>query len=73
MATQAEQIQALKTAWETESRWADIVRPYTAEEVVKLRPSVNIEYSLAKAGAEKLWDIVHNQHRLNALGCLTGG
>ncbi|WP_100373377.1 isocitrate lyase [Bacillus sp. FJAT-45037] len=65
----AEQLQA---TWENDQRWSGIERTYTAEEVVKLRGSVQIEHTLAKRGSEKLWNYLHNEDYVNALGALTG-
>lgn len=67
-----EQILQMTTEWETHPRWAGIKRPYTAEEVLKLRGRVHIEYSLASQGAQKLWELLHTQHYVAALGALTG-
>lgn len=58
--------------WDTNPRWAGIKRPYTAADVLKLRGKVNIEYSLAKQGAQKLWKLLHTQPYVAALGALTG-
>ena len=58
--------------WDTNPRWKNVKRDYTAEDVVKLSGSVNIEYSLAKQGAEKLWNEINNSDFVNALGALTG-
>jgi isocitrate lyase len=62
----------LKNTWEQDSRWNGIERPYTAEEVVKLRGSVLIEQTLAKKGAERLFKSIHEMDFVNALGALTG-
>ncbi|HVY81155.1 MAG TPA: isocitrate lyase [Steroidobacteraceae bacterium] len=62
----------LRRAWTQEARWAGIQRPYSAEDVVRLRGTVHIEYSLARLGAEKLWRYVHEKPFVNALGALTG-
>ena len=62
----------LRRTWANEARWAGIKRPYTAEEVVRLRGTVPIEHSLARLGAEKLWRYVHEKPFVNALGALTG-
>ena len=67
-----ERIQALKENWENEARWQGITRPYTAEEVIKLRGSIDIEHTLARRGAEKLWKLVNTEDFVNALGALTG-
>ena len=55
MKTFQEQAELLRQEWSTNPRWKGINRPYSAEEVLKLRGSLNIEYSLARNGAEKLW------------------
>ncbi|HMO41271.1 MAG TPA: isocitrate lyase [Saprospiraceae bacterium] len=65
-------MQQLKADWASNPRWSSIQRPYSAEEVLKLRGSVSIEYTLAKKGAEKLWDKLQNQSYVAALGALTG-
>lgn len=66
-----EQIRQLEEQWKSE-RWKGIKRPYTAEDVVKLRGSIQIEHTLAKRGAEKLWKLVNEEDFINALGALTG-
>jgi isocitrate lyase len=71
MATEPKAAQ-LFTEWQTNPRWEGINRPYTAEEVLKLRSKVEIEYSLAKKGAEKLWVKLNTQSYVAALGALTG-
>ncbi|MGZ5200894.1 MAG: isocitrate lyase, partial [Telluria sp.] len=58
MATREQQISALQTDWETNPRWNGVQRAYTAEDVVRLRGSVQIEHTLARRGAEKLWDLI---------------
>ena len=58
--------------WKNNQRWQGIKRPYSAEEVVNLKGSVNIEYSIAKLGAEKFWDLLHKDNPVTALGALTG-
>jgi isocitrate lyase len=72
MANREQQAQALAKDWAENPRWADIKRSYTAEDVVRLRGSVQIEHTLAKRGAEKLWNLLHNEPFVNALGALTG-
>jgi isocitrate lyase len=67
-----ERINQLVKDWETNQRWAGIQRPYTAEEVVKLSGSVKIEYSLARLGANRFWDLLKNEKYVAALGALTG-
>ena len=72
MATREQQIAALQQDWESNPRWKGIVRNYTAEDVVRLRGSVQIEHTLARRGAEKLWNLINNEPYVNALGALTG-
>lgn len=62
----------LKESWEMDERWAGIERPYSAEEVISLRGSLDIEHTLARRGAEKLWKLVNEDKFVNALGALTG-
>ena len=68
-----QQIAALKKDWAENPRWKGITRPYTAEDVVRLRGSVTPEYTLARRGAEKLWKLLHEEPYINCLGALTGG
>jgi isocitrate lyase len=72
MATRQEQIQALEKDWATNPRWEGVKRSYSAEDVVRLRGSVHIEHSLARRGAEKLWDLLKTEPFVNTLGALTG-
>ena len=67
-----ERIKQLVKDWKTNERWAGIQRPYTAEEVIKLSGSVKIEYSLARLGATRFWDLLRNEKYVAALGALTG-
>jgi isocitrate lyase len=62
----------LQEQWETDERWAGLTREYTAEDVVRLRGSVQEEYTLARLGAERLWKLLHDDDYINALGALTG-
>ncbi|MFP3889252.1 isocitrate lyase [uncultured Ralstonia sp.] len=66
------EIQKLQKEWDTNPRWKGIKRGYTAEDVVRLRGSLQIEHTLAKRGAEKLWSLINNEPFVNALGALTG-
>jgi isocitrate lyase len=70
--TKKERALALRKDWDTNPRWKGIVRPYTAEEVVGISGSVQIEYTLAKTGAEKLWKKLHTDAWVSGLGALTG-
>ncbi len=58
--------------WETNPRWQGIKRPYSPEEVVRLRGSIKIDYTLAQLGAERLWDLLHAEDYIPALGALSG-
>ena len=74
MKTRTQQIEELQKEW-TQPRWEGIRRPYSAEEVVKLRGSVNPECTLAQNGAAKMWDLLHGGSKkgyINSLGALTG-
>ncbi|NCP40340.1 MAG: isocitrate lyase, partial [Rhodoferax sp.] len=68
-----QQIAALEKDWATNPRWKGIKRGYSAADVVRLRGSFPIEYTLARRGAEKLWDLLHTEDYVNCLGALTGG
>jgi isocitrate lyase len=63
---------ALKNEWATSARWQGIKRGYTAQDVVKLRGSVEIKYTLAERGAKRLWKLLHSEHYVPALGAMTG-
>jgi isocitrate lyase len=69
----AREANELRARWARESRWAGVVRPYSAEDVIRLRGSVAREHTLARRGAERLWDLLHTEDHVAALGCLTGG
>ena len=62
----------LRLDWSNNPRWAGVARPYSAEDVVRLRGTVPIEHSLAKLGADKLWRALHTEEFVSALGALTG-
>lgn len=62
----------IKRDWEENPRWKGIKRPYTPEQVLKLRGSVKIEYTLARRGAERLWKLMEKESFVRALGALTG-
>jgi len=70
------QIEALKRDWADNPRWANVKRGYSAEDVVRLRGSIQPEYTLARRGAEKLWDKVNGSAKkgyVNAFGAITAG
>ena len=59
-------------AWEKSKRWAGITRPYGADEVLKLRPSIAIRHTLAERGAARLWELLHTEDYVNTMGAMTG-
>src|SRR6266568_760943 len=66
------QIAELAATWQTERRWQGITRPYSAKDVVRLRGSVQIEHTLARLGAERLWELLRTKSYIPALGAMTG-
>ncbi|MBN3082880.1 isocitrate lyase [Pectobacterium jejuense] len=73
--SRTQQVQHIEKEWKT-ARWDGITRPYSAEDVINLRGSVNPECTLAQLGAAKLWNLLHGDSRkgyVNCLGALTGG
>jgi isocitrate lyase len=72
MDTISQQAANLRQQWETDPRWADIVRTYTAEDVIRLRGSITEEHTLARRGAERLWELLHTEDAVRALGAITG-
>ncbi|MCA0241074.1 MAG: isocitrate lyase [Proteobacteria bacterium] len=71
-ATREQQAAALEKDWAENPRWKGIQRGYTAADVVRLRGSVQVEHTLAKRGAEKLWKLINTEPFVNSLGALTG-
>ncbi len=74
--TRDEQIKALEKDWAENPRWTDVERGYSAADVVRLRGSVQPDYSYARNGAEKLWDLVHGSATkgyVNCMGAITAG
>ncbi len=70
---QTETADEIRAAWESDPRWDGIERTYTAEDVVRLRGSVREESTLARRGAENLWNLIHTEEYVRALGAYTGG
>ncbi len=62
----------LKDDWELNKRWQGIKRPYSAEDVVRLRGTVQVEHTLARMGAERLWRLLHQEDYVHSLGALSG-
>ncbi|MGH9263305.1 MAG: isocitrate lyase [Acidimicrobiales bacterium] len=63
----------LEAEWATDPRWAGVRRDYTAADVIRVRGSFGTEHTLARAGAERLWRLVHERDYVHALGAMTGG
>ena len=72
MDTISQQAANLREKWETDPRWAQIKRNYTAEDVIRLRGSITEEHTLARRGAERLWELLHTEDAVRALGAITG-
>ncbi len=72
MTTFEQRAEAIRQDWETNPRWKDVTRDYTAEEVVRLQGSFTVEQTIARRGAEKLWNLLNNEDYINALGAMTG-
>ena len=62
----------MMTDWASNPRWAGITRPYSADDVERLRGSIHIEHTLAQHGAQRLWDLLHTESYVPALGAMTG-
>ncbi|MEO4026751.1 isocitrate lyase, partial [Chromobacterium vaccinii] len=73
MTTREQRIAAIQKDWDENPRWKGIKRGYSAADVERLRGSLQVEHSLARHGAEKLWKLVNNEPYVNCLGALTGG
>lgn len=69
---QQEQEAMLAASWRDDPRWQGITRPYTPADVLRLRGSIQIEYTLARLGAGRLWELLRSRPFVNALGALTG-
>ncbi|MDQ3861773.1 MAG: isocitrate lyase [Actinomycetota bacterium] len=65
------QVAEIEKEWDS-ARWEGITRPYSAEDVARLRGTVKIEYTLARLGAERLWELMRERPFIRALGALTG-
>lgn len=72
MNNRQQQITQLEELWATDPRWKGIERVHTAEDAINLRGSIQIEYTLARQGAERLWHLLHSEEFVNALGAVTG-
>jgi isocitrate lyase len=67
-----EQIIELENDWVSNPRWVGVTRKYPASEVVRLRGSIQLHYTLAEMGATRLWHLLHTEPFIRALGALTG-
>lgn len=67
-----ERAEQLQREWENNERWSGIRREYSAEDVIRLRGSIDVEHTLATRGAKKLWNLINEEDYINALGALTG-
>lgn len=65
-------VKNLEENWKSDERWKGIERPYSAEKVIGLRGSIDIEHTLARRGAEKFWNLLKTEPYVHALGALTG-
>jgi isocitrate lyase len=70
--TPQQQAAEIQKSWDTDPRWKGVQRTYTADDVVRLRGSVQEEHTLARRGSERLWNLVNTEDYINALGALTG-
>jgi isocitrate lyase len=73
MSTFQDAVDAIERRWATDPRWAGVRRDYTAADVVRLRGSFTPECTIARRGAERLWDLLHTRDYVHALGSMTGG
>ncbi len=64
--------ESLKTSWHTDPRWRGLTRPYSAEEVLRLRPSVQVKHTLAERGSNRLWELLHTRPYVHTMGAMTG-
>ncbi|GAA3286879.1 isocitrate lyase [Dactylosporangium vinaceum] len=67
-----EAVEQLRQEWDTDPRWAGVRRDYDAADVVRLRGAIQEEHTLARRGAERLWQLLHDEDYVHALGALTG-
>ncbi len=70
--TREQEIRTLEHHWRIHPRWTGVVRPYGAEDALRLRGSLHVEHTFARVGAEKLWRRLTTEEYVHALGALTG-
>jgi isocitrate lyase len=71
--TRQERVAAIQADWDSNPRWNGIARDYTAEDVVRLQGSFVVEQTLARRGAERLWQLLESKDHVRSLGAMTGG
>jgi isocitrate lyase len=69
---QGDETACIQEEWDTDPRWKGIQRPYSPEDVLKLRGTLKIEYTFAEAGAQRLWHLLQTEDYIPALGAMTG-
>jgi isocitrate lyase len=62
----------IANGWKSDKRWEGITRPYSEADVARLRGTLHVEHTLARAGAQRLWNLLHTRPYVNALGAMTG-
>lgn len=67
-----DRVREMQKDWDNNPRWMNVERPYSAEEVDRLKGSIDIDHTLARKGSEKLWNLINGPEYVNALGALTG-
>ncbi len=72
MATFEQRAEKIRKDWETNPRWKSVKRDYTPEEVVRLQGSFDVEQTIARNGAERLWRLLETEDYINALGAISG-
>ncbi len=72
MSAQGKNAEMIRKDWATNPRWAGVERPYTADDVVRLRGTVQVEHTLARLGAERLWHLLQTESYVPCLGAMTG-
>ncbi|CAN5369675.1 isocitrate lyase [soil metagenome] len=71
--TKEERIDKLAREWAEDPRWEGVIRNYSAEDVIRLRGTIQVEHTIARLGADRLWDLMKTTEYVNALGAMTGG
>ena len=69
---QPKSVPELEKEWAKDARWTDVKRPYSAKEVDRLRGTFQHDHTIARMGAERLWELLNSETLIRALGALTG-